>query len=217
VHPRNFEGVLLGACYSEELVGFGGGLDQDSLSGEMVDAHAALIRDWTEWERKASALRRAALVLHEQATRDWQSSRRSLAMEDSSGFEDVNIAAPRTMLNGMAIEALAKALWVQRRDPFDGSHYLIGHHRTLDILHDLEEFLYEEEEELLLRLESYVVWAGKYPTGMRPKDHLPKVLGSGLKVYPAYSSHNLDEDTFRILYDRLYRKLGEFDGGRSKG
>lgn len=193
-------------------------MKQGDLEIALVSRHAAVIRDWREWERKSLSLRRAALLLHEQVSLDWGIMEPHLGSGKSVdlGEAGIDLSAPRTMLNGLAIESLVKAIWVRHRDPIDpAGRFLIGHHRTFDLISELSISLYEEEEDLLHRLESYVVWAGKYPTSRRASELLPKVLQSGQKSAPAYSIHRLDEETFLCLYDRLRAILHEGIRGHS--
>jgi len=190
-------------------------MDHPETEEQLAAAHAAVTRDWREWERKSLALRRAALLLHEQINREWVPGLYlSEAKEsDPERESEPDLNAPRTMLNGMAIESLIKGIWVRHHDPFDAKgKYLLGHHKPIELLRDLGIFFHEVEEELLIRLESYVIWAGKYPTAMRVEHMLPQQSSSGMMVYPAFSMHRTDEETFRTLFIRLRSILDDEAG-----
>ena len=61
----------------------------------------------------------------------------------------------------------------------------------------------DDEEELLLRLENYVYWAGKYPSPSNARYLLPQPLKSGRTTYPAYTIFMRDAEAFTALYIRL--------------
>lgn len=181
-------------------------MDGEELERLITSRHSEIEKDWAEWNRKSASLRRSSEVLRQQAERDFEVLRPFFGSGQrvQTGEAGIDLSAPIMMLNGLALETLVKALAAARSGSsplkMDG---MGASHRTRAMLDTLGIQVSEMEEELILRLETYVQWAGKYPTPRDAREVLPKTLKSGRTTHPAYSMFRLDEEVFVALYSRL--------------
>ncbi len=176
------------------------------------DQHSQGLRDWGKWLSRAHSLRRAALVLRREAQRDWDVRKKNrVASAQTAVDAPPGLDGVITMLNGLAVENMVKALWVQTNDPVKDKGGFVDRlsHNTIELLGDVNFQLSAEERDLLRRLETYVVWAGRYPM---PKNHeklQPQALCqvNGIKVPLYYSVFNDDERQVKNLIDRLEKLI----------
>jgi hypothetical protein len=161
------------------------------------------IRDWRTWQEKAHSLRRAAIIIRNEALRDWDNRK----IHGSKTVEPPALEGVITFLNGSTIENLVKALWVQKNDPVNKKGELDEklQHKLKVLLMDVEFELLDGEIELLLRIENYVKWAGRYPM-----PRTPKLLGD---VSKRYVSLNVDEELISQFIDRLEERLSTTEKG----
>lgn len=187
-------------------------MEEADIEHDVVVRHAERLRNWLEWKRKSDSLRRGALVLHQQAVKDWEELKQYFGSGKTVdvGEAGIELGSQIAMMNGLALETLVKAISVRRKDPIGKNGKLaFGHHRTRDLLDELGIPITDDEEELLLRLENYVYWAGKYPSPSDARYLLPQPLKSGQTTYPAYTIFIRDEESFTALYSRLVGVLRE--------
>jgi hypothetical protein len=151
------------------------------------------LRDWKEWQETAHSLRRAALVIRQEAQRDWDDRKRHRLNIAQGQFDfPPDLEGTMTFLNGLAIENLVKALWVQKNDPINDKGVLdrkIGHKQKV-LLKDVNFKLSNEEEDLLLRLETFVMWAGRYPMPRTSEELGPQPLSGGIKLPLFFTNFN---------------------------
>lgn len=177
----------------------------------ILDQFSSSLRDWREWQSEAHSLRRAALILRQEAQRDWDNRKRNrVAIAEGTFDFPPALEGAMTMLNGLAIENLVKALWVETNEPVDEKGRLIKNlqkHKIICLLKDVNFTLSHEEEELLLRLESYVTWAGRYPMPEFYKRLAPQQLPHGTKMPPYYHTFNNDEERISKFIERIEQVL----------
>lgn len=176
------------------------------------DEFSGSLRDWREWQSEAHSLRRAALILRTEAQRDWDNRKASRAK--GSFDPPPALEGAMTMLNGLAIENLVKALWVrglvQTNDPVDEKGRLIDKlkkHKIIPLLKDVNFTLSQEDEELLLRLECYVTWAGKYPMPEVYNRLEPQPRPDGFNIPCYYHNFINDEELISKFIERIEQAL----------
>lgn len=169
------------------------------------------LRDWREWQSEAHSLRRAALILRQEAKRDWDNIKRNrLAIAEGTFDSPPALEGAMTMLNGLAIENLVKGLWVQTNEPVDKKGGLIKKlkkHNIIPLLKEVHFTLSHEDQELLLRLESYVTWAGRYPMPKFYNRLAPQQLPNGTKRPLYYHNFNNDEKRISKFIERIEQAL----------
>ena len=118
------------------------------------------------WGSTAQELRDAADALF----RFHYQPLRSLIFEQDSDLQVRNLTgAGRVilMLAGLAIENLAKGLWIlQNREKFTSGRLpadMKGHERTIELLRGAKAPVTPEERAFLRKLKEFVVWEGRYP------------------------------------------------------
>ena len=178
----------------------------------ILDQFSGSLRDWRDWQSEAHSLRRAALILRQEAQRDWDNRKRSrVAIAEGTFDFPPALEGAMTMLNGLAIENLVKALWVQTNEPVNEKGRLIEHlkrhNNTICLLKEVNFTLSHEDEELLLRLENYVTWAGRYPMPGSYKRLAPQQLRDGTKIPLYYHTFNNDEERISKLIERIEQEL----------
>lgn len=115
------------------------------------------------------------------------------------------------MLMGFAFENLAKAVLITRDHSIVGDAKLgkwptdRGGHGFAKLIRSILCQLSPDEENLLLRLEEYVVWAGRYPIPKSLHDY--KAAEEGRRFTLAGSDVKLVED----MFSRLERLVGTYE------
>jgi hypothetical protein len=163
----------------------------------LKDQFSRTLRDWREWQSEARSLWRAALILHQEAQRDWDNRKRNrVAIAEGTFDFPPKLEGAMTMLNGLAIENLVKALWVQKTtEPVEEKGCLrkkLKTHKIIPLLEEVGFTLSTEDKELLLRLESYVTWAGKYPMPEFYGQLEPQALPNRTTMQPGWVSFIID-------------------------
>ncbi|MGO9620239.1 MAG: hypothetical protein ACLPT6_02390 [Desulfobaccales bacterium] len=172
---------------------------------------SAILNDWREWQSEASSLRRAAQILRQEAQRNWDDKRRSEAMDKGTYNFPPDLVGVIALLNGLAIENLLKGLWVKTNNPVvvvNGN--LINElktHKVITLIKDVNlkgvKFtLSDEERDLMVRLEKYVKWAGRYPIPKHSQELDPQPLQDGTK-FPLCFRFNYDENLISSIIKRL--------------
>jgi hypothetical protein len=129
--------------------------------------------DPSSWGYSAEALMRAARGL----LPTMEADRRSL--DDPTvvtGFE-APVVPIYMLLVGLAIENLAKGIYVARHPTACSSDNLPGElatHKAIELLESLDMSLSQAEVSLLERIETFVLWAGRYPIPRKLDDLLPR-------------------------------------------
>ena len=127
------------------------------------------------WLMTAMSLRRAASILWENVLQD------SDIMCDLDSEEcSPPISSIYMLLIGLAVENLSKGLCVLKEGAFNKKNeFRFTTHRLLDLLDRADVILSDEENDLVERLEQFIIWAGKYPGPLNYHDLLPRTLPNG--------------------------------------
>lgn len=153
---------------------------------DVVTTAEALFRDQFErvaempltWRLTAESLLRAARALIPMMEADHRAMQDPAQREFEHPVDEVYM-----LLAGFAIENLAKAMLVER-DPASVTsggklNPAFKNHRLVDLVHATGVTLTEDESYLAERLESFVVWAGRYPTPGKVEEGLPRTHPGG--------------------------------------
>lgn len=118
------------------------------------------------------------------------------------------------LLVGLAIENLVKGIYVARNPTACSSDHLPGEltkHKTIEFFERLNLSISQAEGQLLERIETFVLWAGRYPIPRRLDDLLPRNHpdgGSGPLTYVTSAD-------FEMLEALISRLTGALESGRS--
>ncbi len=125
------------------------------------------------WRLSAQILRLSAIALEER----WQQDQERLSREGSrltlTDCPYVLACLTASMLNGMALECLAKSIIASkhRTSPRAFRDNMSRHrHRLVSLLRAAGIILSDEERELAERLTTLVEWMGRYPASWKPQD-----------------------------------------------
>ena len=116
-------------------------------------------------------------------------------------YEGVGLAI--LLLAGLAIENLAKGLWILE-NPEELSNDRLpkrlskGHEMTVDLFQEADIRLTTKEKAFITRLQVFVTWAGRYP--------VPKHVDN-MKVQKTFRTDDFEQ--FKKLFDRLKALLRE--------
>lgn len=151
------------------------------------------------WRSRAYQLRIAAEVLFKPYSRQLDGNGRVLPDEQLRNPKYLVVGPVILMLAGLALENLAKGLWVRKNKPLPPGRLpteLTKSHRvTIDLLKAVGVQLTPEESTLVKMLQTSVTWAGRYPVPRRPEEmELPRHFGQ------------TEFRQFRQLFDRLIKK-----------
>jgi len=105
---------------------------------------------------------------------------------------------------GLALENLAKGICIARDPNVVKDDRYVGHaiHLLLDLLNHAKVTLSKEESELVERLETFVIWAGRYPIPRQLAGYLPRAQpGGGFGPLSYFSSK--DPALIEGLLERL--------------
>jgi len=156
------------------------------------------------WRLSAESLLRAARALEPIVEAD----RKALADPTRDPPEEsirAGVGSIHMMLIGMAIENLAKALFVAANPALRDPDRLARELQTHTLVEFLEQGQLEMDEQdwfLCERLETFVVWAGRYPVPTKLENYLPRQHPAGGSSPLTFTS---SEDRARI--DRLVEQL----------
>ena len=146
-----------------------------------------------------------------------------LPHEDYAQSDDAGIAGVATLLYGLAMENLLKAVLLSERIAKVEASGKVEWNANGATSHDLLEIcrssnlvgLDAEQEKLMERMSAFVYWAGKYPTPLRFKDEKTKkhykgflLSGqpdAGAVMLPVAFSVS-DKDSFEAIYRGLWNK-----------
>src|SRR5438128_5199933 len=127
----------------------------------------------SSWLHSAEALMRAARSLLPIIEAD---GRGILDATVGDAFEAA-VTPIYMLLVGLAIENLAKGIYVARNPTACSSDNLpreLTTHKAIELLESLDVSLSQAEVSLLERIETFVLWAGRYPIPRRLDDLLPR-------------------------------------------
>lgn len=131
--------------------------------------------------------------------------RPDLRLTPSAHFVDgrIDLIWPTTLLLGLAAENFLKAAYVKKRWPVQPNPPLkrlprdvTRGHRLSDLAAELRLPFSDNEREMLRRLETIVLWAGRYPVPIEATNPLNVAM-----------LHSDDLRTFRSLRERLLGSL----------
>ncbi|MEK7281362.1 MAG: hypothetical protein AAB037_03295, partial [Chloroflexota bacterium] len=122
-------------------------------------------KDPYSWLYSAKALMRAARSL----LPTMEAGRRRLDDPTPAASFEAPVTPIYMLLFGLAIENLAKGIQVARKLPDK-----LKTHKTIELLEDLHLSVTPAEAYLLERVETFVLWAGRYPIPLNPDDFLPR-------------------------------------------
>jgi hypothetical protein len=115
------------------------------------------------------------------------------------------------MLTGFAFENVAKGIIITRNHAMVGDTKLQkwptnrSGHGLVKLIKTVLSQISSEEEDLLLRLEEYAVWAGRYPIPWSLRDY--KAAEEGRRFTLGSPDVKLVED----MFSRLERLVGTYD------
>jgi hypothetical protein len=125
------------------------------------------------WAVRAWILRLSANALEELWQQDQDRLTRGSPTLAVTDCPYVFACMTASMLNGMALECLAKAIIAgqHRASPREFRERIRRHrHQLVPLLQEAGIALSDEERELAERLTTLVEWMGRYPAPMRPQD-----------------------------------------------
>jgi hypothetical protein len=187
----------------------------DTFAEWLFRAH---LNKTARWRESAQRLKRGADLLfaaHESFSQ--------LPGEEQAEAEDTRVAGVATLLYGLAMENMIKAVLLKEghaQRKADGSvdwrvdgatqHDLVSMCRSSQIIN-----LDAEQEKLMERMSAFVHWAGKYPTPLAFRDKgkkdfkgllLSDQQSAGKRMTPVEFRHD-DREAFEQIYQALARKL----------
>ncbi len=118
------------------------------------------------WRDTARELERATVILWNQ----WKRDVSKLTHGASGSSLPVCLTRPTALLAGLTIEGLLKAAIVDRGQPAPRTHKLTH------LAREAQVGLSKDEKDLLVRLEAFVRWAGRYPVPLKPEHMMPRRL-----------------------------------------
>ena len=127
----------------------------------------------SSWLYTAESLMRAARSLLPSMEAD---ARKLADPTVVNGFE-IPVTPVYMLLVGLAIENLAKGIYVARHPSVCSSDNLpreLTTHKAIELLESLDVGLSQAEIGLLERIETFVLWAGRYPIPLKLDDLLPR-------------------------------------------
>jgi hypothetical protein len=173
----------------------------ETLFRRIYDSAAADPRQWLGYAR---SLKLAASVLQPH----FDSEPETGPPERGKGFKPT-VGPIYLLLVGFAIENYAKAMSVIRNPIVvsNGKLIRLKRHDLLGLLADFEFALSPDEEELVERLEQFVIWAGRYPVPTKAENVTPrKRRQPGLGDYLIYTVRG-DSNLCTVILDRLDQQV----------
>ncbi len=163
------------------------------------------------WADKAWRLRLAAIIMWHlsrgEADVALREQRRTLVIPRGMGLSD--FLQEFMLLAGCAIEAIAKGVYIRRKQVKAGDGRFpaaVRGHDVRRLLKELDVALTTDEEALLRRLQTFVLWAGRYPVPLDVADMVPGYLPEGGFGPPNLYRPN-DGEMFQALFARLEQLL----------
>ena len=128
------------------------------------------------WLFIAQSLGRATELLWHQHEEDV----RNLEHAKIGDVCEADLSRATMLLAALTVENLLKGICVTKEPAFNKkSKFSIKSHGLLDLARRADIVLNEDEQDLVERLESFVIWAGRYPIPLSHEEMLPKTLPSG--------------------------------------
>jgi hypothetical protein len=147
------------------------------------------------WRDAARELERATVILWNQ----WKRDVSKLTHGASGSSLRVCLTRPTALLAGLTIEGFLKAAIVDRGQPAPRTHKLTR------LAREAQVGLSKNETDLLVRLEAFVQWAGRYPVPLKPEDMMPRRLpAGGFGLLTRIGTNDLD--VWRGLVTRLCKR-----------
>jgi hypothetical protein len=171
----------------------------------------------TAWQMTADSLLRAARQICQLVVSDHSQPQASVGTPVQP-----NLVPVYMMFMGLAIENLAKAIFVAREHYFgqeNSKPESLGH-KLLDLFDRIQFEVNEAEYFLVERLEIFVVWAGRYPVPKSAKDMLPRVVppgGHSVRTYLSIGEIQHIEDLVARLEIALEQAKSEKRNGAKAG
>ena len=152
------------------------------------------------WLAKATELLKAARLL-------WQQFLDDLAVfQKGEQLEEPFVGGPALMLYGLAVENLLKAGLAHQGKAVNGNGaFGLKSHGLVDLADQLGLSCTPAEIELLEKLETFVLWAGRYPIPLVAQDLYPRNLSTGQHAIHGVSS--LDATHVSEIIDKIYALL----------
>jgi hypothetical protein len=165
--------------------------------------------DPEEWGATAWNLRTAANVLFDAYGETWEPD------GEPAKPENQNLDSPASMLYGGALENMIKGYLIKKHGGFEqaraADQFAWDRHQISQLAAATGLLLTYEQKLLLRSLESFVVWAGRYPISMKRQQFtLPKQFQSGDHMTPSTLNSagvKLLEPLYKQLEDEVFAEL----------
>jgi hypothetical protein len=174
------------------------------LSDDLEAEFKRLAEHPDSWRDSAKTLKHAAELVGEAYAGAFAEMRRGAGLQEV--VERLTYGPPFLLLAGLAIENLAKALDISRREPKSIGGKLpsgIARHDSLKLLTECRVPLTPAEKKFIRRLENFVSWISRYP--------VPKKASAMRRL----SASGADLASFRALFEKLDKEcsrcIAEFD------
>jgi hypothetical protein len=164
------------------------------------------------WFTQALQLRRGAELLEPEMLRnyEWYLEVLRAAPQTINPYRPP-VYGPYTLLAGLSLELLAKAILIERNPTLvDGgrlSPWPGGGHALLDLLRETGISLDDEDAYLAERLGQSVVWAGRYPVPKKAEQMAPHRTPQGELASPGDFHPDRDPSRIARIWDRLKAML----------
>jgi hypothetical protein len=185
----------------------------------------ALVRTPESWQQSARQLKRGADLLYsaskaasrrevKRISRAFKNGDLGYITKPRTGRElirmvDTELTSVYCMLIGLALENLTKGILIARHP-----NYLNAKGEFKFNRHDLKSYFEEcrirlgpSDKDALLTLYEHVVWAGRYPTPLKPSKHRPRKASDGTWLWPGQGIMDDEHDTIESLYERAWDLL----------
>lgn len=128
--------------------------------------------DWRSWQLSAFRLSRSAKIIWKQVEEDWESrSKNFIEGEYNISWEDfkanISISNVFMLIAGLALENYLKAVCIAKNGQFNKQ---LKTHDFVKLVNLSQINFSTKEEELIERLECFVIFAGRYPAPLHSKD-----------------------------------------------
>jgi len=170
------------------------------------------------WLRNAQTLKHAGELLFDAYREDLANLPSD---EPPEGLENLEMNSPANLLFGLSLESLIKALRIRRRldkqEPGQSIFQGAKGHKLSDLLKGTTVQLTRKEQDLLQRLEAFVLWAGRYPVPTRENSVFLQQLGSMSPEIPPLPIRPGEKQIFDGLFEKLETAFGPIyvkEGGK---
>jgi hypothetical protein len=169
------------------------------------------------WQMTADSLLRAAREICQLVVSDHSKSQASVGTPVQPSLVPVYM-----MLIGLAIENLAKAIYVAKAlalgiEKPNPERFV---HQLLELFEEIHFDINETEVFLIERLEVFVTWAGRYPVPKKSSEMLPRDLpsgGYGIRTFVSIGEIQHIEDLVARLEIALEQAKSEKRNGAKAG